>query len=842
MNAKRLIPLIFLLCLASCKKEDSFPIVPSSSTPISESAKEKEEIRITLNYNYGGEENKIEALSLSYQEPYELPIPEIPSSLGDAVFEGWYYSNKRVETKGDSFPFSSSITLYAHYSHNDFDGIENSSNGITITSIKKKVGNIIIPQYYNGKRVTELASSLFMGNKKITSLVIPDGVEKIGEGCFLSCPNLREVHLPKSLKTVKSEAFSQCKKLKKVYYNGDLSSWLNIDFDYDSNPCCNLASLYFSNQLVSEIDVPNNIKRIKDYAFSGVISLTSVSLSSITSIGEEAFHSCRGLKSISLPDSLTEIGENAFSYCTVLTNIVIPSHLKVIPSNAFSCCFDLEDVILGEGVEAIEDNAFLKCYALKKLTFSSSLKVIEKSAFESCTHLLSLDFPSTLETIESTAFAKCQALTKIEIPSSISSIGNGAFEGTYKVESRSVHEGNKVYYSSGNAILEKETKRVIAGCKNSFLPADTLIIGQESFFGCTFLKERTLPENVITIEDYAFSNCRNLLSFHIGSKVTKIGKNVFTGANAREEFTVDTKNTTYSSSGNCLLSKDGTLLYYGCKTSIIPLTVTDIQAEAFYFCSDRTSIIIPDSVKRIGERAFSHCYSLKERALPDNVEFIGESIFDTCFARTKITFGNGITSIPSNCLKDCDALTSIALGNNVTEIGSFAFYRAYNVKTRNLPATLSSIGEGSFALTDRTLTIPDDNESFVFESGCLRGKDEKNLYFGNTKAVINDTVNHILPYAFYGNTVLENLNLPDSVETIGESAFARSFLSNLVLPSSIRSIDSMAFAECERLTDISYQGTKAMWNQIDFGDSVFSSVPAESVICEDFVFDLIEGN
>ena len=103
-------------------------------------------------------------------------------------------------------------------------------------------------------------------------------------------------------------------------------------------------------------------------------------------------------------------------------------------------------------------------------------------------------------------------------------------------------------------------------------------------------------------------------------------------------------------------------------------------------------------------------------------------------------------------------------------------------------------------------------------------------------------MNHILPYAFYGNTGLNRLILPDSVETIGESAFAHSFLSSLVIPSSVRSRDSMAFAECERLTDITYQGTNAEWNQIDFGDSVFSSIPAENVICKDFGFDLIEEN
>lgn len=61
---------------------------------------------------------------------------------------------------------------------------------------------------------------------------------------------------------------------------------------------------------------------IGNYAFVGCKGLTSITIpDSVTSIGERAFEGCSGLTSITIPDSVTSIGGSAFYNCTGLTSI-----------------------------------------------------------------------------------------------------------------------------------------------------------------------------------------------------------------------------------------------------------------------------------------------------------------------------------------------------------------------------------------------------------------------------------------------------------------------------------------------------------------------------------------
>lgn len=59
---------------------------------------------------------------------------------------------------------------------------------------------------------------------------------------------------------------------------------------------------------------------------------------SVTSIGNEAFRSCSGLTSITIPNNVTYIGKSAFSWCTGLTSVTIPNSVTAIGDYAFDYC------------------------------------------------------------------------------------------------------------------------------------------------------------------------------------------------------------------------------------------------------------------------------------------------------------------------------------------------------------------------------------------------------------------------------------------------------------------------------------------------------------------------
>ena len=112
--------------------------------------------------------------------------------------------------------------------------------------------DIVIPAFYNGLPVTEIGASAFDGEengacKKITSVLLPEGIEKIGAYAFYECNALTSLTLPKTLRRIDFWVFGGCGKLKTVYYTGNLEDWEKIEIPadpiYESNPLCHGAIL-----------------------------------------------------------------------------------------------------------------------------------------------------------------------------------------------------------------------------------------------------------------------------------------------------------------------------------------------------------------------------------------------------------------------------------------------------------------------------------------------------------------------------------------------------------------------------------------------------------------------
>ena len=78
-----------------------------------------------------------------------------------------------------------------------------------------------------------------------------------------------------------------------------------------------------------------------------------------------------------------------------------------------------------------------------------------------------------------------------------------------------------------NAIIEKSSNTLIAGCKNSIIPNSVTSIGDRAFLGCSGLTSITIPNSVTSIGDWAFADCNGLTSITIPNSVTSIGGSAF---------------------------------------------------------------------------------------------------------------------------------------------------------------------------------------------------------------------------------------------------------------------------------------------------------------------------
>ncbi len=139
-----------------------------------------------------------------------------------------------------------------------------SDNKVTIKQYRGTDSYVNIPSTINGYPVKYIGSSAyspFYNNKNITEVIIPYGVEKIGNMAFQYCSNLKRITIPNSVTELGYQlTFSNCSSLE-------------------------------------SITIP----------------------SGVTKIPQNTFSNCTSLKTVKLPDTITEIGQNAFSNCNSLT-------------------------------------------------------------------------------------------------------------------------------------------------------------------------------------------------------------------------------------------------------------------------------------------------------------------------------------------------------------------------------------------------------------------------------------------------------------------------------------------------------------------------------------------
>ena len=223
-------------------------------------------------------------------------------------------------------------------------------------------------------------------------------------------------------------------------------------------------------------------------------------------------------------------------------------------------------------------------------------------------------------------------------------------------------------------------------------------IGWSAFSDCSGLTSITIPNSVTSIGGYAFYFCSSLTSITIPNSVTSIDSPAFYGCSGLTSIIVENGNTVYDSRNNCnaIIKTSTNVLIAGCKSTIIPNSVTSIGNEAFVSCSGLTSVTIPNSVTSIGGSAFMDCSALTSVTIGNSVTSIGETAFASCSGLTSITIPNSVTDIGGWAFGSCSGLTSVSIPNSLTYIGYGAFQSCSSLTSVTIPNSVTSIEDMAF--------------------------------------------------------------------------------------------------------------------------------------------------
>ena len=188
----------------------------------------------------------------------------------------------------------------------------------------------------------------------------------------------------------------------------------------------------------------------------------------------------------------------------------------------------IPSIVNGYTVTRVGKWAFSWRSGLTSVTIPETVTSIGEQAFN-FTGLTSLPLPNSVTSLESAIIQGCNAISSIIIPASLTSIAEGAFIECPAVASITVDVGNPVYESPDNcnAIIEKTSHTLIAGCKNTTIPNSVTSIGDHAFCG-SGLTSISIPSSVTSIGGRAFYHT-GLTSITIPSSVENFNGSALTG-------------------------------------------------------------------------------------------------------------------------------------------------------------------------------------------------------------------------------------------------------------------------------------------------------------------------
>ncbi len=382
---------------------------------------------------------------------------------------------------------------------------------------------------------------------------LPSSLRKIDQNAFYNCNNIKKLELPEGLQTVGEWAFGECYYLQKIVLPSSLTSIANCAFKNNSS----LTAVISRIQSPFEIDKNvfgsenwNSETQQYEYVCAADLYVPEGTIEQYKRT--EGWNVFLNIYEGELKE-ITYLGL-AYTYNTSTKVATVVkgdnySELKTV---------SIPVTILAEGTEyrvtTIGGRAFSST-SITSVEIADGIETISQEAFSNCEQLARLSLPSTLVTIGNSAFNYCRRLAGIKIPASVKTIGSNALSGCYNLESIEVEDGNETYESlGGNVIIERKTKALLLGCKNSTIPdgvqsieaqafnncqiakiqfPETVkSIGYNAFASCRYLTEVTLPEGLDSIAEGAFRNCEKLEMVEFPKTTKYFGDEAFYGCNS----------------------------------------------------------------------------------------------------------------------------------------------------------------------------------------------------------------------------------------------------------------------------------------------------------------------
>ena len=633
-----------------------------------------------------------------------------------------------------------------------FLGVDNSQAGhlvipATVTDIYGTILTVVRAEY-----------NPFYFCRNITSIELPETMRSIGGYAFPSAW-LKSMNIPKSMEQIDEVAWGNISRAPRFTVAAGSKY-----FENDANGALYSKGGAILHSVPSEVPLTGG-KYVVD--------------SRVKQINKGAFQNVQSLTTIVFPKNLETI---LYGYPTIAPT----SSLRTCEIAPGAKNFSVKDGVLFKG-------ASLALYPRGKsdphYKVPDGITTIERYAISNSFFMTSIDL-NGVTTLRSSAIYAPRKLTTITLPKNIKSFDwktktgmeEGCFEECERVTEYKVKPENKNFISDGGVIFSKKK--------------DTLFLYPANKPGITY----TVPNTVKRIGAHSFQSAQNITSFHFPDNVKSIGADALRAM---------PKLTTVTFGENSKVTHIGYYAFRACnnlREVTLPKSLGYL-GEIFYMCENLEVVNVPAGsnlheiagnalktnrklkafnfkgdcgLNKISNDVFANLALLESFNIPKSVTLIEANAFIGCTSLKTVTFDPDaeIEKIGEGAFADC-GITSIKIPKNVEQIEREAFLKCEALHTINVTKTTTSISPEAFKYCSNLTAINVDKDNNVYSSidGYLLSKSKKTLMIfppgkANDKfTLLPPSITTIGDYAFYDCKKLENVTIPNKVDSIGIRAF-----------------------------------------------------------------------
>ena len=636
--------------------------------------------------------------------------------------------------------------------------------------------------------VTALGDNCFYDCNALGSIAIPEGVTDLSsDNIFQMCSSLSEVHLPASLTKISGSYVFSGSPITKIYYSGTLEQWLSYDLDDITNYPCNL---YIGGERLENLTIPSSITTIRDGAFEN-IKLNSVTIpEQVTSISDFAFMGS-SVSNVVISSSVTNVGMSAFTSCSSLKRVYFVGDQATWDNITFS-----------SGNDALIDASRYYIDSFDDIRTVTVGAVENGSVTVSDVHCIPGDVINVSATPEPGWRLKCIIVNGEPIEGSsfvaeegVDYVVSAEFEFYMDVKDSGSCGTNLTW------TLYDNNELVISGTGEMF---DGYYYGNAPWYNYrAIIKSVVINEGVTSVGNSAFQNCTALSSVELPDSLEYIGSNAFEECISLISFELPAgiKSFSYGIFHGCAIES---LYFEGSINDWLKIEWQDSNVLAYvdslYISGELVeNLVIPDGVTSIPAHAFSEYGKLKSVIIPASVTTIGDNAF---FSRNLVyaEFLGNAPNIGANAFYGGDSFTIYYHEN--TSGWSSPLWDVYYAACVEEFSDYSVLDEDNRNSQGILFTLNESAKTAVVGDGS--GETNNSGYYGAQRGAV------VIP-----NTVTKDGAIYQVIG-IGSGAFkGNRHVTSVSIGSSVTSILPDAFAGCPELKSITVSDENQYYSSVD---------------------------